>query len=135
MTKRDELTTSTEHCTLEEANAILQKSRKGKLPIVDSEGNLYALIARSDILKQRDFPNATKSTKDGSLMVGAAVVPASEKSHERIDALVAAGVDVLIIDSKQGDSREQVAMIQYIRSKHGTQIDIVGGNAVTASQM
>ena len=46
-----------------------------------------------------------------------------------------AGVDVLIIDSKQGDSREQVAMIQYIRSKHGTKIDIVGGNAVTASQM
>ena len=73
MTKREELTTLTENCTLEEANEILQKSRKGKLPIVDQHGHLYALIARSDILKQRDFPNATKSTKDGSLMVGAAV--------------------------------------------------------------
>ena len=129
-----ELTTSTENCTLEEANKMMQESRKGKLPIVDADGNLYALIARADLLKQRDFPHATKSSRDGSLMVGAAV-SATEEDRLRVDALVDAGVDVLIVDSKQGDSREQIEMIKYIKSKHGETVDIIGGNAVTVTQI
>ena len=134
MTPRSELTTSTENCTLEEANKMMQESRKGKLPIVDADGNLYALIARADLLKQRDFPHATKSSRDGSLMVGAAV-SATEEDRLRVDALVDAGVDVLIVDSKQGDSREQIEMIKYIKSKHGETVDIIGGNAVTVTQI
>jgi IMP dehydrogenase len=134
MTPRSELTTSTENCTLEEANKMMQESRKGKLPIVDGDGNLYALIARADLLKQRDFPHATKSSKDGSLMVGAAVSVRVE-DRPRVDALVKAGVDVIIVDSKQGDSREQIDMIQYIKSTHGDAVDVIGGNAVTVSQI
>jgi IMP dehydrogenase len=134
MTPRSDLTTSTEDCTLEEANRMMQESRKGKLPIVDSDGNLYALIARADLLKQRDFPHATKSPKDGSLMVGAAVAAVVE-DRPRVDALVNAGVDVIIVDSKQGDSRQQIDMIKYIKSTHGDVVDIIGGNAVTVTQI
>jgi IMP dehydrogenase len=134
MTPRSDLTTAGVDCTLEEANKIMQESRKGKLPIVDGEGNLYALISRADLLKQRDFPHATKSKKDGSLMVGAAVSISSE-DRPRVDALVNAGVDVIIVDSKQGDSREQIEMIKYIKNTHGNLVDVIGGNAVTVTQI
>ena len=134
MTPVSDLTTSNENCTLEEANLMMQESRKGKLPIVDKDGNLYALIARADLLKQRDFPHATKSKKDGSLMVGAAVSVGVE-DRPRVDALVAVGVDVIIVDSKQGDSREQIDMIEYIKSTYGDRVDVIGGNAVTVTQI
>ena len=134
MTARTELTTSTENCTIEEAHKLMAESRKGKLPIVDADDNLTALIARADLLKQRNFPHATKSSKDGSLMVGAAVEP-NEESRPRVDALLGAGVDVIVVDSKQGDSREQLDMIRYIKGKYGDLVDVIGGNAVTATQI
>ena len=85
MTEKEKLITSDEGCTLEKANMIMRESRKGKLPIVDGEGNLTALIARADLLKQRDFPLASKSKKDGSLVVGAAVnARVSEREGEQL---------------------------------------------------
>ena len=134
MTVRADLVTSNEACTLEEAHKLMSESRKGKLPIVDAAGNLTALIARADLLKQRDFPLATKSPKDGSLMVGAAV-EAREDEQPRVDALVDAGVDVIVVDSKQGASREQLALIRYIKATHGDAVDVIGGNAVTVTQI
>jgi IMP dehydrogenase len=134
MTVRSDLTTTTQDCTLEEAHKLMADSRKGKLPVVDSAGNLTALIARADLLKQRNFPHATKSPKDGSLLVGAAVEP-GEEERPRVDALVAAGVDVIVVDSKQGDSRAQLEMIRFIKGKYGDDVDVIGGNAVTVTQI
>lgn len=134
MTGADELITAPDGIDLEVAQEMLRKSKKGKLPIVNDQFELVSLIARTDIKKTRDYPLATKSKKDQNLCCAAAV-PVAPSEKARIDALVAADVDILVLDAKQGDSEEQVALVQYIRSKYGESVDIIGGNVVTVSQV
>jgi IMP dehydrogenase len=118
--------------SLEEANALLRRSKKGKLPIVDAEGRLVALVTRSDLIKNREFPDATKDRTTKRLKCGAAVSTRREE-RERIDALVEAGVDALVIDSAQGDSTFQIETIEWIKGRHA-KVDVIGGNVVTAAQ-
>ncbi|RME72523.1 MAG: IMP dehydrogenase [Planctomycetota bacterium] len=118
--------------SLEEANEILRRSKKGKLPIVDSEGRLVALVTRTDLLKNREFPDATKEKHTKRLKVGAAV-STREHDRERIDALVEAGVNLIVIDAAQGDSRYQIETIRYIKERH-PEVDVMGGNVVTRRQ-
>ncbi|MCC5815083.1 MAG: IMP dehydrogenase [Leptospira sp.] len=129
MTK--ELITAQKGISLLEANDILKKSKKGKLPIVDSQGLLVSLVSRSDIKKNRDFPFASKD-ESKRLRVGAAVSTLPE-SRDRVDELVKVGVDVIVIDSAQGHSIYQVEMIQYIKKKYPG-LQIIGGNIVTQGQ-
>jgi len=129
MTK--DILTAREGIALTEANKILRTSKKGKLPIVDGEGKLVALLSRSDLLKNREFPLATKDGKK-QLRVGAAI-STKDESKERLAALSEAGVDVVIIDSAQGNSIYQIDMIKYIK-KNYSNIDIIGGNVVTEEQ-
>ena len=117
--------------SLGEANRILRESKKGKLPIVDENGRLVSLVSRTDLKKNRDYPDASKD-EHKQLRVGAAVSTRDE-DRERIAGLVEAGVDLLAIDAAQGDSVFQIKTIEHIKANH-PHIDVLAGNAVTARQ-
>lgn len=131
-----DLTVATEKCSLTEANAVLRESKKGKLPIVNDDYELVALISRNDMKKSRDFPSASKKSQNKQLLVGAAI-GTREKDKERLKALITEGVDVLVIDSSQGDSIFQYEMLNFIKrtySQESYNFEVVCGNIVTSSQ-
>lgn len=127
MTK-EELVTAKMGTTLEEAKKILQKHRIEKLPVVDDKGKLKGLITIKDIEKAKSYPQATKD-EHGRLLCGAAIGVGAD-SKDRADALVAAGVDVLCVDTAHGHSKNVIEMVKYVSSRHKDVI-IVAGNVVT----
>lgn len=126
-----ELVTGTEGMDLKAANSILKKSKKGKLPMINAQGQLVALICRSDIKKHSEFPLASKDSLK-RLRVGAAISTQLE-ARERIHRLVEVGVDAVIIDSAQGNSRYQIEMIRYLKKEYPG-LQVIGGNVVTIEQ-
>ncbi|MBP7553222.1 MAG: IMP dehydrogenase [Spirochaetes bacterium] len=126
-----ELITAKVGINLNDANNILKTKKVGKLPIVDNEGKLKVLVARTDLLKNRDFPLATKD-KNKQLRVGAAV-STREEDKERIEELYKSGVDVLVIDTAQGYNKYQIDALKYIKRKY-PDIDVICGNIVTEEQ-
>ena len=113
--------------TLEEAEEILHRHKIEKLPVVDADGRLRGLITVKDIQKKIEYPQATKDDR-GRLRVGAAVGVGPE-AVERAQALVAAGVDVLVVDTAHGHSAGVLEMVRKIKSS--VAIDVIAGNVAT----
>lgn len=122
------LVTATEGTSLDDARAILQEHRIEKLPLVDNAGKLRGLITVKDIMKRQEFPNATRDS-GGRLRAGAAV-GVGDDLEERVSALVAAGVDAVVVDTAHGHSAGVMKAVQRIKSAW-PELAVVAGNVVT----
>lgn len=122
------LVTAREGITLDEAKKILADARKEKLPIVDQDGNLSGLITIKDIEKQIKYPNSAKDSQ-GRLLCGAGV-GVTANILERVDALVKARVDVIVIDTAHGHSSNVLKVVQMVREAY-PELDIIAGNVAT----
>ncbi len=127
MTK-DRLITVPVGTTLEQAKEILHKNRIEKLLVVDEHNNLKGLITIKDIEKMRKYPNSCKDSL-GRLRVGAAIGPGKDR-EARTEALVRAGVDVLVVDTAHGHSKDVLEAIRDTKENY-PDIQIIGGNVAT----
>ena len=122
------LITAPEHTTMEEAKRILQAHRIEKLPLVDDDGHLKGLITIRDIEKMRKFPNSNKDS-DGRLKVAAAIGVTSDV-EDRVEALLDAKADVLVIDTAHGHSEGVLETIRRLR-KAFPHLELIAGNVAT----
>jgi IMP dehydrogenase len=124
------LVTAPEGTTLEEAKVILQRHRIEKLPLVDASGRLRGLITVKDIMKRQEFPNATRDSA-GRLRTAAAV-GVGDDLEDRVDALVRAGVDAVVIDTAHGNSMGVVKAIERVKASW-PELATIAGNVVDES--
>lgn len=113
------------------AEAILQERKIEKLPVVDATGKLVGLITYKDIMKLRRYPNSCKDSF-GRLRVAAAV-GVTHDTMDRVEALVKAGADAVIIDTAHGHSAGVIRTLKEVKAKFGNQVDVVVGNIATAA--
>ena len=130
MTPRDRLVTVRESATLEEAQALLHKSRLERVLVVNDKFELRGLITVKDILKSSEYPYACKD-EQGKLRVGAAV-GVGDGTEERVGALVEAGVDVIVVDTAHGHAQGVLDRVRWVK-RNFPRVEVIGGNIATAS--
>ncbi|MGF6525371.1 IMP dehydrogenase [Variovorax sp. PvP013] len=128
MTPRDRLITVPDGTTLADAKALLNKYKLERLLVINDDWELKGLITVKDITKQTTFPNAARDA-NGRLRVGAAV-GVGEGTEERVEALVRAGVDAIVVDTAHGHSKGVIDRVRWVKQNY-PQIDVVGGNIAT----
>ena len=128
MTKEN-LITAAVGTTLEQAQEILQKHKVEKLPIVDENFHLQGLVTIKDLEKARQFPNSSRDS-NGRLVVAAAV-GVSADMDQRVEALIKARVDAIVVDTAHGHSKGVIEAVRLIKNKY-PEVDIIAGNVATA---
>ncbi|OGT30963.1 MAG: IMP dehydrogenase [Gammaproteobacteria bacterium RIFCSPHIGHO2_12_FULL_35_23] len=129
MTQKDKLVTVKEGVTREEVIALLHKHRIEKVLIIDEAFHLKGMITVTDILKAKEKPEAAKD-EDGCLLIGAAV-GAGDNDKARAEALIQAGVDLIVVDTAHGHAKSVQAQVKWIKQQF-PDIQVVGGNIATA---
>lgn len=129
MTVKERLVTVKENFKLEEVKELLHRHRIEKILVVDDDFGLHGLITLKDIRKSEDFPNACKD-EHGRLRAAAAVGTAPDTA-DRVDAIIEAGVDVVVVDTAHGHSQFVLDQVKYIKGRY-PEISVIGGNIATA---
>lgn len=122
------LITAPKGCTLDDAEKFFSTNKVEKLPIVDEQGRLEGLITIKDLKKRKEYPDANKDNF-GRLRVGAAI---GVGQMDRVNALVEAGVDVVVLDSAHGHSKGIIDTVKAIKAKYPN-LDLIAGNIATAA--
>ncbi|EAN93638.1 putative inosine-5'-monophosphate dehydrogenase [Trypanosoma cruzi] len=131
MTKRESMTVERYPIRLEEAMDVLNRSRHGYLPVLNDKGEVMCLCSRRDAVRARVYPNSSLD-RNGHLLCAAAT-STREEDKARVAALAGAGVDVLLLDSSQGNTIYQVSFIKWAK-KTFPHLEVVAGNVVTQDQ-
>jgi IMP dehydrogenase len=130
MTPRDRLVTVKEGASLDDGKALMHRHKLERVLVVNDAFELRGLMTVKDITKQSDFPNAARDSH-GKLRVGAAV-GVGEGTEERIDALVKAGVDAIVVDTAHGHSAGVIERVRWVK-RHHPRVDVIGGNIATGA--
>lgn len=130
MTPRDRLVTVSEEDSLEQAKALMHRHRLERVLVMGADNELLGLITVKDIQKATEHPFASKDVH-GKLRVGAAV-GVGDGTEERVEKLVAAGVDVLVVDTAHGHSKGVLDRVRWVKQNY-PQVDVIGGNIATAA--
>jgi IMP dehydrogenase len=130
MTPRERLVSVREGASLDEAKSLMHRHRLERVLVVNDAFELRGLMTVKDITKQTDFPSAARDAQ-GRLRVGAAV-GVGEGTEERVECLVKAGVDALVVDTAHGHSRGVVERVRWIK-RNFPQVDVIGGNIATGA--
>jgi IMP dehydrogenase len=130
MTPRERLVTVSEGTTLEEGKALMHRHKLERVLVVNDAFELKGVMTVKDITKQTSFPDAARDAH-GKLRVGAAV-GVGEGTEERVELLVKAGVDVIVVDTAHGHSAGVIERVRWVK-RHYPQIDVIGGNVATGA--
>jgi len=128
MTRKEKLVTVKEHADNEEIKDLLHKHRIEKVLVVNDDFELKGLVTVKDMQKSKDFPNAVKDSQER--LIVAAAVGAGGDTEERVERLVEAGVDVIVVDTAHGHSEGVLSRVRWIR-RHYPDMQIIAGNIVT----
>ena len=130
MTPRERLIWVHEGASLDEGKTLMHRNRLERVLVVNDAFELRGLMTVKDITKQTDFPNAARDAM-GKLRVGAAV-GVGDGTEERVELLVKAGVDVLVVDTAHGHSAGVIDRVRWVK-RHYPQVDVIGGNIATGA--
>jgi IMP dehydrogenase len=130
MTPRERLVWVKDGASLDEGKALMHRHKLERVLVLADGFELRGLMTVKDITKQTDFPNAARDSH-GKLRVGAAV-GVGEGTEERVDLLVKAGVDVLVVDTAHGHSAGVIERVRWVK-RHYPQVDVIGGNIATGA--